>query len=388
MRLFFILFLISQFINSQNQLEGIILDSATNNPVEFVDIYNVHNYTTTNTDGSFLFTSEGDSIIIKKLGYQTIHSTFQLLHKRDTIFLNETSFKLDEIVLIEGRKQLIDALSTLDKQYSYTTYEELFTMRALLKKNDSILKLEDLSGKLKRKQLFSTEQNKMPNRNYKVELLNLRKAGLKEQQVDFIFNSFKQIFDWMVSIAINDKIYEINTEPIEDNITKIHFRFKDSISQLKNEINEGYYVFDSKNRAILEAKRKIEAPISVLYKSKDYFFRTTYFDLNSFFQKNEDGKYFLKNARISAKVEVINAITGKVSMYTCVYILTTQDNFKKLNTKANVSVKKDIFRIEYPYNPDFWEKQNQLLLTEEMLDFLKTVKDENNEYRSISNFKN
>ena len=77
---------------SQNKLNGIVLDYETKKPIEYVDIFNESNFTSTNSEGKFLFASEKDSINIRLIGYKAINSTFKEI-KNDTIYL-ESKFEV------------------------------------------------------------------------------------------------------------------------------------------------------------------------------------------------------------------------------------------------------------------------------------------------------
>ena len=167
----------------------------------------------------------------------------------------------------------------------------------------------------------------------------------------------------------------------------VEFTVKDSIVNAIHSNNSGYLKINSDNKAILENHLVIRRDSVDYEKSGPYKYRTTHMEVNAFYEKATNRKYFLKNAKVEVLVAVVNIKTAKKDIYNCTYIITNHDNFKELNTQKNVSVTKDIFKFKYPYNPDFWEKQNQLLLTNEMLDFLSTVNAKDNEYRAISNLK-
>lgn len=387
MRFLFFLLLCVQITYSQNQLQAALLDSTTKEPIEFADIYNNYNYTNSNADGSFLFTSESDSVFIKRLGYKPLRSTFNELQNKKIIFLTEETIALDEVVLT-SEKSIFDYIKdSLTSNYPFSPYEERFTLRALLKKNDTILKLEDLSGKVKRQQLLASKSNPMPKKNYEIELLNMRKAGIKEDGIDFMLNDFHEIFQWFVSIAFDKEYFDMQSSNINDSLVKYEIKIKDSIAQHSSISSIGSYIVNSEDKAIMEAMREMKIPNAEFKKSGPYRYRTIYFRIHSFFEKGKKPYYYLKNSKLNLTAEVINNKTQHKDIYDCTYILTTQDNFKNLNTKKNASVKRDIFKLKYPYNPDFWEKQNQLLLTNEMLDFLSTVNAKDNEYRAISNLK-
>ena len=75
-----LLILIISVINksfSQNRLNGIVLNYETKEPIEYVDIYNKNNFTSTNSEGRFSFTSQSDSITIRLIGYEQIYTTFK-----------------------------------------------------------------------------------------------------------------------------------------------------------------------------------------------------------------------------------------------------------------------------------------------------------------------
>jgi len=68
--------------------------------------------------------------------------------------------------------------------------------------------------------------------------------------------------------------------------------------------------------------------------------------------------------------------------------MTTSDHEGDFRVKRNISTSKDLFKINHPYDQSYWNAQNQLLLTDEMLGFIKKVQDSNNEFKIRSNIKN
>lgn len=102
-------------------------------------------------------------------------------------------------------------------------------------------------------------------------------------------------------------------------------------------------------------------------------------------EKDTDkNKYFITNAIMSQKIEVYTQ--GERIVYDVSFELIVTHPFSDLNTfKANVNGKKELFKLEVPYNKEFWETQNQLPLTNEMRDFINKPHNPK-EYRVISNF--
>ena len=102
-------------------------------------------------------------------------------------------------------------------------------------------------------------------------------------------------------------------------------------------------------------------------------------------EKDTDkNKYFITNAIMSQKIEGYN--NGERIVYDVSFELIVTHPFSDLNTfKANVNGKKELFKLEIPYNKEFWETQNQLPLTNEMRNFINKAHNQK-EYRVISNF--
>ena len=141
---------------SQNRLNGIIVDSDTKNSIEYVDIYNSTNFTSTNSEGKFLFVSEKDSVKIRLIGYKSIYSTFEKIRK-DTIFLESKFEALDEIIL-GNSNSITNVYKELHNNYPFKPYSESFFLRCFLRKDGVIIKLQDLNGSVNRKTLFSTSK--------------------------------------------------------------------------------------------------------------------------------------------------------------------------------------------------------------------------------------
>ncbi|WP_282180615.1 hypothetical protein [Maribacter stanieri] len=88
------------------------------------------------------------------------------------------------------------------------------------------------------------------------------------------------------------------------------------------------------------------------------------------------------------KVELTDDEKSFTSFYDISFILTTSDNEGDFDVKKNVSTSKDLFKINHPYDQSYWNAQNQLLLTDEMLNFIEKVQDPSNEFKVRSNIKN
>ncbi|MFQ3306101.1 MAG: hypothetical protein ACI9K4_001167 [Polaribacter sp.] len=147
---------------------------------------------------------------------------------------------------------------------------------------------------------------------------------------------------------------------------------------------EGYYLVNKNDNAFTEYHMKKIDTNATYTENRGIKFRTTYFERATLFKKNLiENKYFIDKAKIKAETEVIDK-NGEKAIYNVTYnLITLNQNNIKLNKKH--SVKKDIFKFKKPYNSEFWKTQEYLLLTEEMNEFLRTIKKSNNEFKTTTN---
>jgi hypothetical protein len=376
-----LMILVSNNLFSQNRLNGIVLNYDTKKPIEYVDVYNKENFTSTNNEGRFSFDSKNDSIKIRLIGYEPIFTTFKKI-KNDTIFLKSKFEELDEITLSNSnffnkiRENIIE-------NYPFEPYTETFFLRCYIKINGKLLKIQDLNGIVKRKTLFATKEKPMPNKNYEVNVLNVRKAGIYEEDIYFKMFNFNQIFQEIAIVAIDKNFYNFNEKKSKNkDIAKYSF-FPNS----KSKVNlEGYYLVNEKDDAFTEFHLKKIDSSKKYTEKRGIKYKTTKFEKTVFFKKNiNKQKYFIDKAKINAEVEVIDR-NGEKIIYNAVYNwITLEQNNLTLNKKH--SVKKDIFKFKKPYIKEFWNKQEYLLLTEEMNEFLKKLKDSTSEFKTVTNIK-
>lgn len=351
-------------------------------PIEYVDIYNKTDYTSSNEEGKILFVSNNDSLKVGMLGYNTISSTFQE-QKSDTILLTKKIQNLDEIVINYDSNLFKSVLSNFEENYPLNPYKERFFLRSVLKRNGEIVQLADFNGKVERKTLFSTKSNPMPKKNYSIEIENLRKAGIKEEDIDFTLSSFEELFQSFISIYMSPEIYNFRYIPYNDSsLAKLEFNPKKE----SDYHSSGYYIIDLDDKAFNEVRliSSSTAPYTIKRRLK---YRTTNYEMNITFRKDPvNEKYVIDKANMTATVEVFPKKSEKI-LYEVSYKMYTYDNFENLDVKDNISISKDIFRLNADYKEDFWKSQHYLLLTEDMKDFLNTLKDENNDFKSITTIK-
>lgn len=378
--LIFIILVINQSYG-QNKLNGIIVDFDTNEPIEYVDIYNTYDFTLTNSEGKFSFVSNQDSIKIKLLGYNPIFTTFNEI-KRDTIFL-KSKFEILDMITLSNPNSIKKVYKNVPNNYPFTPYSETFFLRCFIKKNGKIIKIQDINGLVKRKTLLSTSVNPMPKKNYEIEILNMRKAGIYEEDIYFEMFSFKQIFKELASVGISTKLFKFNENKSKNNdYTKYSFFSK---KEIKTNL-EGYYIVNNNENVFTEMYlKKIDTSNSFI-KKRNIKYKTTFFEKSIFFKKNlSEKKYFIDKAKIKAEVKVIDKNNATI-IYNVVYTWITL-NQNKNNINKKYSINKDIFKLKKTFDSIFWKNQKYLLLTKEMTEFLSRLKDSNNDYKTVSNIK-
>lgn len=384
MKFYILLFLfISSFVNSfaQKNYNGEILDKNTLKPIEFVNVYNSKNYTLTNEDGKFDFTSKKDSITFSFLGYKTLKKTISELPENGIIYLDTETFELDEIILTNEKSTFKKMVKTI-KSYTPESYNEEFFLRTVLKRNDTLLKIQDINGVVNRKVLFSTTENPIRKKNYIVYVSDMRKAGFKEENIYFRFSNFNELLTQFVNVNISLDNVLVNKKQLKDtNLVLLEIEPKSEEDTFK----KGHYIIDAKDNSlhnvfwICEMQGEFEKNGSLKY-------RTIMNELNvNFYKSEENNQYRIKNAKKNYTVECYYKDNKKI-IYDITYIYKTKEFNQNIITGNKVSTNKDIFKLKHPYNKNYWDNNPHLKLTDEMQHFLDDL--HKSDKKIITNFKN
>ena len=384
---YLLLLFIPGIVFCQNKTSGIIIDDTTKTPINTVSIFNQIDRTTTNEDGYFVFTSNLDSLTISKLGYKEIKLTFGELNA-DTIFLSPKEIiLLDEATIVNYPNLLRNVYLNVIKNYPHTSFVDKFFLRTILKRDNKIYRFEDTQGKIKRNSLFLSSDVK--SLKFDFQILNQRKSGLlyKDRNIeDFDFHSLKELFDWVSTVFIDLKCFTFQYENIDENQVKVFFT---PLPDFKNK-NIGYYVIDKRDYSITEyfSKTNPDFQNEIRFIEKQGIrFRTINAELHIRFSKNnQTKKYCISDATLNQKTEVFGRNNEKI-YYDVIYQLANVQNFNNENFKPNVKNSKRLFEINYDYDEQFWENQNQLLLTDELQSFIDSSQADSKEFKSISNLK-
>ena len=369
---------------SQNTLSKYLVDKESKAPLKSATIHNANDYTVTNDDGHFVFYSTNDSITIKMLGYETLKTTFKALSRtKDTLYLTPKPFQLDEVTL-SNKNILQEAYNHATINYPMEPFVEDFFLRCVLKRNGELVKIEDFSGRIKRDKLLGAKKN------FTFQLLNMRKFGIEKKGVradDFNIPSLNDVFQWWSNILFLDsKEYRFSFLKVIDETHHQVSHTPKNEEDYKKGI--GHFIISTDDYAVKERIYKINPKVvdKIPYTKKFFTkYRTTDFYLREKCEKDvAKSKYFIANGLYTEKIEGYN--NDERIVYDVSFELIVTHPFSDLSTfKANVNGKKELFKLEVPYNKEFWETQNQLPLTNEMRDFINKPHNPK-EYRVISNF--
>ena len=369
---------------SQNTISKYLVDKDTKAPLQSATIHNANDYTITNADGYFVFYSTNDSITIKMLGYETLKTTFKALSRtKDTLYLIPKPFQLDEVTL-SNKNILQEAYNRASTNYPMEPFAEDFFLRCVLKRNGELVKIEDFSGRIKRDKLFGIKKD------FTFQLLNMRKFGIEKKGMradDFDLPSLDDLFQWWSNILfLNPNEYRFSHSKIIDETHQQVSHTSKNEEDYKKGI--GHFIISTDDYAIKERIYKINPKVvdkipftkklSGKYRAIDYYLR------EKCEKDSKNNKYFISNGVMTQKVELYTQ--GERIVYDVSFELIVTHPFSDLSTfKANVNGKKELFKLEIPYNKEFWETQNQLPLTNEMRNFINKAHNQK-EYRVISNF--
>lgn len=368
--------------------KNIILDFETLKPISNVHIYNQFDNTISNNDGIFNFISNDSLVILSHVGYDEIKSNFTFLNKNDTIFFKSKVISLDEIVITDKKNVIRKVYENVNENYPFSSFNDELFLRCVLRKNGEIVKIQDMVVNIQRNSLFTNEV--LRELEFNVEVLNIRKAGItpkskKEEQFKFL--SFEELFRWFSSIFTVPTIYNYKEDKLLDNrYSKVNFNKNSSNKDQKS--LEGFYILNLDDYSFNKVfyKTVFENISTIPYKTdKNVKWRTIGNELFVDYKKNISlNKYFLNSGKLKNVVEVIN--NGVENIYEASYEILVVKNNTNIKFNSNFSSKKDLFKADFNYQKSFWEKQNQLLLDEELIYFIKNLNKLKDKYHVETNF--
>ena len=368
----------------QKSHSGIVVTANGMEPLEFVSIFNRKDHTVTNEDGRFKFSSQLDSVFFYSPEYEKLNTTFGKLN--DTVYLQKNIVNLDEVVVTNAKTILQRIKDSIYSNYLLTPHTETFFIRALLRRNDTIVRLQDMQGRVKRKTSIYTGDLQLDKKDYEVELLQMRQVGIKKDKnkVYFTFPSFFNIFKEFIRINAMGPDFEVVEKPLE-NTDEIKVVFSSGNHEDLGG-SYGHYMINGKDNAILSFNATSIHKLLESSRNKSEYAYTTSLESASLFEKDgSHNRYYMNYAKYKAIIETKTKEQMEPTIFQIEVILHTTEPFSTADVKSNVNEQKDVFKLKFPYNETFWQTQNQLLLTDEMLKFLTELKDDDSQFKVRSN---
>lgn len=369
---FFFVFVFSSFtLFSQNRKDLLVKDSLTGEAIDFATITSKGIEQYTNADGKFN-TLIGEKICIEKPGY--ISNCFLVNDNLNVVLLSPKIYNIEEVIIEKYPSILKNAFWNLEKNYSFSPYNEEFDLRVILRKNNEINKLEDISGIYNRKLLFATNKIEYPKENFIFQIFNLRKVGTKENKIDYEFFSLDKLLTSFASVYVDVKNFNFSREETKTkDVSRLTFNSK-------KQDTKGYYYINNEDFAISEFYIDSKMNNSEYKKKGNIEYRTISYTLNTFFDKNPSvGKYTISSAKLTTIVE-IKMPTGNKIQYTCEYNYIGRNSFNNLKINSNVSSQKDIFELRGNYNESLFNSNKNLSLTNEMQNFIDKARNSPKNY--------
>jgi hypothetical protein len=370
-------------VSAQNH-KGVILDAEDGSPIEFVSVYNQKQHQVSNEEGKFDMETQLDSLFFFRQGYHK--RSFQISKVPDTVLLEPIAVKLDEVVVTNGKDLFTQVKLAMAKNYDMHPHKERFFIRSVLRRNDTLVRLQDMVGKLKRKTLLYRKDMKLGKKDFTLELEQMRKAGIKDddQNIYFKFPTLYQLLTSFVRINATGPGFTLTEMPLEDsNHLKLEF-----INENPEVKISGFYLIDTENYAILEFHLLREGLNQPYRQNKWLFYKDLNYQLDVYFALDQTNqKYYLKNGKSKGSVSCTDADRSFKTIYEAEYLLDTTDPFSDFQVKKNVNVHKDLFKIRHTYEPTYWQNQNRLLLTQEMQAFIDQLVNGTNEFKVKTNLR-
>ena len=302
-------------IFGQESTENILWDKIDNVPISYATIKGLENYVISNEDGVFEFQKTDSEILIQSVVYESLETDFEFLKANDTIFMKPLIYELDQVVISKDGLYT-QMLKTVLTDYALEPHKEKFFLRAVIRKNNELYKIVDFSGLIEKQLLFDTTSKPMPEKNYKVQIENIRKVGIEDKDIDFRLFGFKELLTNIIRVAFDKDNFNIIYESTKDKgFKKITLEPEDKD---KTKI-QGFYSLN---------KDKTFKEVDVIYENKNAEFeklrkskyRTVFYHWNSNFERNsQTGKLQLNKATLNGKTEVYEERENYVFDFSYVY---------------------------------------------------------------------
>ena len=383
-QIFLSFFLYCFLVKGQGSFSVTILDADDHIPLEFVHVFNRNNSTISNTEGRFFLKTELDTVLLFRNGYEKKVVSSAVF--KDTIYLEKKVVALDEVIVTNAKTILQRIKDSINSNYLLKPHTETFFIRALLRKNDTLVRLQDMTGTVLRKTSIYGNGMEMEKKDYQVQLAEMRQLGIIRDAYGIYFRlpSLYNIFGEFMRLNAMGPEFEVIEKPYE-NSEEIRVEFN-SLPSEDGSSAKGHYIINGENNAILSFEVHKQGTENTPKPALDKYSRLLKGSSSMYFKDDlEKGLYYLHRAKRTFFLEVKTEKHPMPDVYDMEITLYTPESFGNEKIKSNVNEHKDIFKLEHPYNPDYWEKQSWLPLTEEIKKFINTMGQGSSKLKTKSN---
>lgn len=371
-------------VQAQQLVQGIIKDTETNKPIQYVMIIgNVSGKNTvTNSEGRFQFNlpAQDSKLIIKHLDYFT--QELAVKNKKSfNVQMQSSTESLEEIVIFKTsiKDEIEKAIKTSQEKFAKnlklnTFYRELLYINGTMYQYEDAeidyylqsIKKNDVIVKESRSVKFTNEEAKKFD---SISLVGYYWGDLKERvSNEFDFKLIKNI--------ISDKEYDLYiTAKTAADGTELYVLNFNPIDNAKKATLSGKMIYGAKDYLI----REIKADLSEKFINNNEFtqqnnhrFKRSFYNRTTIFNIY-NGKYSLTytSYRIFGVSQVMNQLT-KVGGFVELLVDSIEENPAKPNSENFYSENK-LTRLGKNYKTRYWEKFNVVPLTFKEEQMLKEI---------------
>lgn len=374
-------------INAQkNEYLGIVKDSETLLPIEFVNIYfesesnNNSTGSISNELGEFTVRNNEDKASFSHINYESL--TIKLDKGFNEILLKPKTFILDEIIIstISAREYLNNIIKDSEKKITKNTLLKSYC-REIVKIDNEFTKFSDAlvdyyikkgNGKSK---ILLRESRVFDNGN----IDSLDNSGINEVNTVFKLRDYvKNAYDFdVLEEILEDKNYEFERKLKKEENGK-EYEYIEIIPNIERKklLFKGYIIIDIKSKNILEYK--IQTSENHLKYAKLTNILIAKFKINNSLKwskfKMFNNKYVLtyNKKQLELQIKIGKKIDSDFNFNSDLFVYEFIENVEipKKGYKKNT-----IYDAGTNYKEEFWEKYNFFPLTESQQNFIKIAKE-------------
>lgn len=378
----FLLFPILSFAQTITY-SGVVRDKSTGKPIEHVSIsvYDSNVATLTNSEGRFRITvpTSAKKINFNHLSYDRLDYVLSEQTENITIYLNDSSFELEEMVLYNRPikdviKEVIDnSKAKFSKDVKLNTY-----YREMMNINGKVYSYADgmLNYYFKNKATSNVIVEQSRALVFNDDFKNYEQAPIKFYLLDLqtiITSAFKFERIWNIVKNKNYDLYVTGKKAVDGRELKILY-FEPSDSNTEN-YYKGTLIFDDEKKLVLEINielspkhlKNLKEESRIVYKVKftDISFKQIFNDVND--------RYFLAydTRRIEGDVKIGEHRFSVGGIHELISVNSSITNEKPDPNKIYFEKTLDV--LGKNFKTKFWENQNVILLNSKEEEMLRKI---------------